>query len=344
MRIYANQLPQQLQKGLAPFFMVFGEEPFQVSECIGQIRQCAKAQGFDEIIKLTPGAQFDWQEVDAHYQSMSLFSALTLIDIDLAGHKPGKTGAEHLKKYAQDPNPDCVIVIHGAKASQEIQRSAWFKALDKNGVFVPCYPLTGNHLRRWLDGHCRRLNLNLDNDAKQVLLDTTEGNLLACHQELEKLSLLFGQRAINGRTLLGMLLNQNRFDIFDLANAVLSGDADKAMQVLQRLQNDNTEATAIAWALTKEAQQLQKLQSLQSSGMSFDAACKQLAIWKNQQGLYSQALHRINGAHIHTILDLLAQFDSAYKSGRLTSPYPMLAHISVSFCRSLEFAAPCFED
>ncbi|MEO2281013.1 DNA polymerase III subunit delta [Pseudoalteromonas pernae] len=344
MRIYANQLPQQLQKGLAPFYMVFGEEPFQVNECVAQIKHSAKQQGFDEVIKLTAGAQFDWQEVDAHYQSMSLFSARTLIELDLNGQKPGKTGSEHLKRYVDAPNPDCVIVLHGAKASQEIQRSAWFKALDKQGMFVPCYPLTGPHLRRWLDGHCRRLTLNLENDAKQVLLDTTEGNLLACHQELEKLSLLFGQKAIDGRTLLRILLNQNRFDIFDLANAVLSGDSDKTMQVLQRLQNDNTEPTAIAWALTKEAQQLQKLIALQNSGVDFANACKQLAIWKNQQGLYSQALHRINGHHVTHILDLLADFDGAYKRGRLASPFPMLAHISISFCRSLPFPAPCFEE
>ena len=343
MRIYANQLPQQLQKGLAPFYMVFGEEPFQVNECIAQIKDCAKQQGFDEIIKLSAGAQFDWQEVDAHYQSMSLFSARTLIDIDLNGQKPGKTGAEHLKKYVESINPDCIIILHGGKASQEIQRSAWFKALDKQGLFVPCYPLTGNHLRRWLDGHCRRLGLNLDNDAKQVLLDTTQGNLLACHQELEKLSLLFGQRAIDARTLMRMVLNQSRFDIFDLANAVLSGDADKAMQVLQRLQNDNTEPTAIAWALTKEAQQLQKLCVLQSQGSDFANACKQLAIWKNQQGLYSQAIQRLHNEQVTNILDLLADFDSAYKSGRLASPFPMLAHISMSFCKQLPFAAPCFE-
>ncbi|WP_105213651.1 MULTISPECIES: DNA polymerase III subunit delta [unclassified Pseudoalteromonas] len=342
MRVYANQLPQQLQKGLAPFYMVFGEEPFQVSECVQQIRHSAKQQGFDEVIKLSAGAQFDWLELDAHYQSMSLFSARTLIEVDMAGQKPGKTGAEHLKGYVQSPNPDCVIVLHGMKASQEIQRSAWFKALDQQGLFIPCYPLSGNHLRRWLDGHCRRLQLNLEGDAKQVLLDTTEGNLLACYQELEKLSLLYGQRAINGHTLLGTLLNQNKFDIFDLANAILLGDSTKAIQVLTRLQNDNTEPTAIAWALTKEAQQLQKLLSLQQNGQDFNSACKQLAIWKNQQGMYSQALQRLRSEHLSALLDLLADFDSAYKSGKLGSPYPMLAHISVSFCRALPFAAPSF--
>ena len=46
MRCYANQLPSQLKKGLAPFYMVFGEEPYQIAQCIMQIRQAAKQQGF----------------------------------------------------------------------------------------------------------------------------------------------------------------------------------------------------------------------------------------------------------------------------------------------------------
>ena len=344
MRIYANQLAQQLSRGLAPFYMVFGDEPFQVDECIRHIRQNARQQGFDEVIKLTAGAQFDWQELDGHYHSLSLFSSRTLIELDLNGQKPAKTGAEHLKRCAQGVNPDCIIVIRGMKASQDVQRSAWFKALDKEGIFVPCYPLTGNHLRRWLDNHCQRLGLNLEGDAKQVLLDTTEGNLLACHQELEKLALLYANKAIDGRTLTGMLLNQNKFDIFDLANAVLGGEGDKAMQVLARLQNDNTEPTAIAWALGKEAQQLLTLAELRHQGQDFNSACKKLGIWKNQQPLYQRALQRLDMARMEQLCDLLSDFDSQFKSGKLSSPYPMLAHISMSFCRTLAFSAPIFSE
>lgn len=343
MRIYANQLAASLNKSLAPFYMVLGEEPFQVNDCVSQIRQAAKAQQFDEVIKLSAGPQFDWQELDSHYHSMSLFSSRTLIELDMNGHKPGKSGAEQLKRYSEDTNPDCIIVIHGLKAGQDIQRSAWFKALDKQGIFTPCYPLTGQHLRRWLDGHCQRLALNLDNQAKQLLLDSTQGNLLACHQELEKLALLFGQKPITAQVVLKATLNQNKFDIFDLADAVLQGNAERAVQVLSRLQNDNTEPTAIAWALAKEASQLQQLHTLQQQGENEAQAFKKLAIWQSQQGAYRQAMARLNLEKIHKINDLLAQFDRLFKQGELKSPYPMLTHISVSFCQSLPFEAPYFK-
>ena len=341
MRCYANQLTSQLKKGLAPFYMVFGEEPYQIAECVSQIRQAAKQHGFDEVIKFTLMQGFDWQEIIAQYQSMSLFSARTLIEFDLNEQKPGTTGSQIFKQLTELVNDDTILVLKGAKASQDIQRSAWFKALDKQGIFVPCYPLTGNHLTRWLDEQCYRLNLNLHNNAKQSLIEATEGNLLACHQELEKLSLLHGSDLVDQQAVMQGLLNQSKFDIFDLSDALLKGHAEQAVKVMTKLAADNTEAMSIFWAINKEASNLLAMQHARLTGANMTDLYKQFNIWKNQQATIQHALNRLNSKVLEQIIKQLAQFDAAYKQGNLIAPYQALTHICLVFCQPLSIPLPC---
>ncbi len=344
MRCYANQLSGQLKQGLAPFYLVLGDEPFQVDDCVRQIQHAARSQGFDEVIRFALSPQFDWQEVLHQYHSMSLFSARTLLEIDFNGQKAGQSGAKALQSLAESLNPDVLLIIRGLKASQETQRSAWFKALDKQGIFIPCYPLTGQHLARWLDQQCAKLTLTLTGEAKTRLLQATEGNLLATFQELEKLSLLHGTRPVDEQSVLAGLLNQSKFDIFDLSDALLKGHAEQALRVLTRLSQDNTEVTAILWAVNKEVQILLALFQAQSEGLSPADAFKQQGVWKNQQPLAQQALNRLNMGALKKLLIQLAQFDVEYKRGNLVAPYQALAQIMLGFCRPLDLPLPCYPD
>ncbi|MBD1581218.1 DNA polymerase III subunit delta [Pseudoalteromonas sp. S16_S37] len=340
MRYYANQLTNQLRQSLAPFYLVFGEEPFQEANCVLEIKQAAKKQGFDEVIKFSLLPGFDWQELIAQYNSMSLFSARTLIEFDLNQQKPGTQGSQVFKELAAHPNPDVVLILKGAKAGQDIQRSAWFKALDKSGVFIPCYPLTGAHLARWLDDQCKLLKLNLANDAKRSLLSATEGNLLATYQELEKLSLLYKSEPIDQKQVLSGLLNQAKFDIFDLNNALLQGNTKQLVKVMLKLAQDNVEPASIVWTINKEAQTLLSIKQGLQQGQNISQLFKQHSVWKNQQAATSQAIDRLTQVRLEQIIDLLAQFDTAYKRANIVAPYQALAHIALSFCQPVPFDLP----
>ncbi|ASM49467.1 DNA polymerase III subunit delta [Pseudoalteromonas espejiana DSM 9414] len=341
MRCYANQLPSELKKGLKPFYLVFGEEPFQEAQCVQQIRAAAKAQGFDEVIKFTLMQGFDWQEIIAQYQSMSLFSARTIIELDLNQQKPGTVGSNTFKKLVELINPDTLLIVKGAKASQDVQRGAWFKALDKHGVFVPCYPLSGNHLKRWLDEQAARLSLNMQNEAKLSLINATEGNLLACFQELEKLSLLHGNALITQQLVMQGLLNQAKFDIFDLSDALLNGHAKQAIKVLNKLASDNTEVVSILWAINKELTTLLNVQQGLLNGEPLANLFKKNGIWKNNQAPVQNAINRLNIHTLEHISSELALFDSSYKQGNLIAPYQALAHICIKFCQPLDIPMPC---
>lgn len=340
MRIYPNQLVTQLKQGLAPFYLLFGEETYLLNQAANQVKSIAKAQGFDEIIRFAASPQFDWQEIVQEYASLSLFANRKIIELELGDSKPNAAASKLLQTLAQNPNPDCILVIKGEKVGNDIQRGAWFKALDKHGLFVPCYPLQGKQLFAWLEQQCQSLNLRLSADAKTLLVDYNQDNLFAISQELEKLSLLNISGEINAQTLAPTLLNQSRLDVFDLSDALLKGDSVQISKVMLKLKQENVEPTIILWALVREFESLQAMQHAIANGESFNAIFSQFKVWKNKQAITEQALRRLTHVELNALGDVLAEFDLAYKQHQHIDAYQHLLHIALMFVGPLPFSAP----
>ncbi|TMO81755.1 DNA polymerase III subunit delta [Pseudoalteromonas spongiae] len=340
MRIYPNQLVAQLKQGLAPFYLLFGEEAFLLNQAANQVKSIAKAQGFDEVIRFAASPQFDWQEIVQEYASLSLFANRKIIELELGDSKPNAAASKLLQTLAQNPNPDCILVIKGEKVGNDIQRGAWFKALDKHGLFVPCYPLQGKQLFAWLEQQCQSLNLRLSADAKTLLVDYNQDNLFAISQELEKLSLLNVSGEINAQTLAPTLVNQSRLDVFDLSDALLTGNSVQISKVMLKLKQENVEPTIILWALVREFESLQAMQQAIANGESFNAIFSQFKVWKNKQAITEQALRRLTLVELNALGDVLAEFDLAYKQHQHIDAYQHLLHIALMFVGPLPFSVP----
>jgi len=340
MRIYPNQVASNLKQGLAPFYLLFGEEAFLLNHAATQIKSTAKAQGFDEVIRFAVSPQFDWQEVVQEYASLSLFSNRKIIELELADSKPNAAASKLLQSLAQNPNPDCILMLKGEKVGSDIQRGAWFKAFDKDGVFIPCYALQGNQLFTWLEQQCQQLGLQLTPDAKSLLVEYNQDNLFAIAQELEKLALLNPTDSISAEVLAPTLVNQSRLDVFDLSDALLKGDSEQISKVVLKLKQDNVEPTIILWALVRECENLEAMSRVVSLGESISSVLQQFKVWKNKQAITERALRRIESTQLSAIMAALAEFDLAYKQHLHIDAYQHLLHIALMFVGPMPFALP----
>ncbi|MGY0639658.1 MAG: DNA polymerase III subunit delta, partial [Paraglaciecola chathamensis] len=222
MQVYPNRFAASLNKGLQPFYLIFGDEPQQKLTAINQIREIALAQGFDERQTLVADAQFDWLTLLEATQTLSLFSSRQYIELELPTGKPGTQGSKILTELSTQNNPDILLVIHGAKIGKDVQNSKWFKALDKQGSYVPCYPLEGNALHQWLTEQMRTQGLNASSDISRLLAEYCEGNLLAASQEIEKLCLLYPNGNPTLEQVEQAVVDQSRYNVFQLIDVLLA--------------------------------------------------------------------------------------------------------------------------
>ncbi|GHG73469.1 DNA polymerase III subunit delta [Alishewanella longhuensis] len=333
-KLYANQLAAQLTQGLAPCYLVFGEEPLQKFEAVEEIRLAAKQQGFLERISFSADAQFDWQALQNELSAMSLFAERRLIELELVPAKAPAGMNEQLKLLVNQLHNDIVLVIHGSRSHSEVSKLAWFKQLQAQAVQIPIYPLDERQQRQWLQQRAQQLKVQLTSDAVQLLQQHCAGNLLAARQELEKLALTHPTERVDAELFSRFLADHSSYNVFQLIDAVLIGDSAEAMHRLKRLLEQDTEPVMIAWQLQKELLQLRQL-SLAAQNGNLNEQFKQLAIWPKRQPLYQQAIKRLTVRWLDYVLQELAAFDRHYKAGQLSDPLLALAHLVTLFCHPL---------
>jgi DNA polymerase III subunit delta len=138
MRIDSEQIAQHLKRGLAPLYVVFGEELLLALEAADRIRAAAAAAGHDERRLLIADQGFDWTALREAGQSLSLFSSRRIIDLRIPGGKPGKDGGEALVQLAAAPPADTVTVVSLPALDRQALNSRWFQALEAGGgLFRP---------------------------------------------------------------------------------------------------------------------------------------------------------------------------------------------------------------
>jgi len=193
----------------------------------------------------------DWDDVRASAANLSLFGARRLLEIRLASARPGVAGNAALVALAEARDPDTLLLILAPRLDRDAQGADWVRSLEAHGAWVQVWPVDAARLPSWLRSRARRLGLEASAEALELLAVRTEGNLLAAHQELSKLTLLAHQGPLGADAVLASVADSARFDVFQLAEAVLAGETARALRVLAVLRAEGTEPTLALWALTK---------------------------------------------------------------------------------------------
>lgn len=341
MQIYPNQFSKDIRSQLRPCYLVFGDEPQQKFEVIEQIRARAKQSGFDERIVLVADSGFSWNELIDATQSLSLFSSQQFIELELPTGKPGAEGSKVLQQVAASLTPDMLLLVHGPKIGKDVQRGKWFKVLDELGVSTLCYPLEGRQLTAWIQNHIASHQLSVTPTGVKMIADFCEGNLLAAKQEIDKLALLYPGASISEQQIEHAMVDQSRYSVFQLVDVMLSGDAQRCVKMLYRLESEGLEPNIVIWALIREWEQLWKLKTSMANGGPVQ--WQKFGIWKNRQGFYQQALQRLDIVQLEAIQSALSQADLAFKQSVIQRPFVKLCHLCMMFMGFNLTAIPLLE-
>ncbi|MGL1958012.1 MAG: DNA polymerase III subunit delta [Colwellia sp.] len=334
MKIYHNQLRQTLQQGFTGVWLVFGDEPWQKNNSLTTIKSHAQQQGFSELIRFSADNKFDWQQVIDEYQSMSLFASQRIIEVELTSIKIGDSGSKALltlsEMLVKNETQDVIFIFHGAKVDAPSANRKWFKTLTKQGCYLPLYDIDHKALPQWLQNQARVLNVNLAPDLKHLLLELFEGNLLALEQELQKLSLLFGQQQITLADAEQQLIKQAKFNPFQIIDALLLGHCDKCIAMLDQLKQEGTAAGQLIWVFHKEIKQLYAMLSQLAQGEKLTDIFKQYRIWDKRKPLYQHALTHISLDNTKRAMSRLAQLDLISKTSSEFDAFVLLADLCLT--------------
>ena len=311
MKVRVDQLAQQLNKNLAPIYILSGDEVLLCQEAADQIRKAAQNHQIDERLRFVADAQFDWEEVINENQSLSLFSNRRLFDIQI--DKMGEKHSKALTQLGQSLSEDNVILLTLPKIDARTQKAKWFTQLESKGVFVQIWPIDATRLPAWVQQRAQTLELTLTRGAAGIVCERGEGNLLAISQELEKLALSHGRGAkIDTEKVVESVADSSRYSIFDLSDRLLLGKTKDAMHCLNQLMGEGIESSIILWLFNREIQTLTNLlRAMQSA--SLRQACQAEKIWEKRVPFYESAMSRHNAITLPYMQNYLALIDKSIK-------------------------------
>jgi DNA polymerase-3 subunit delta len=333
MQCQPQQLDQLLERGLAPVYLVFGDEPLQLGEAADAVRRRAREQGFSERTCLEHHAQFDWSALAAEAASLSLFAERRMIELRINGDSIGREGADALRRYCDRVTDDVLLLLLAPNLDWKVLKAKWAERLDKVGVIVQVRQLQGRQLQQWLRQRLQSAGFQPTMDALGLLAERVEGNLPAAAQEIAKLRLLREPGPLDAEGLLAAVNDSARYGLFDLTDAALAGDRARVDRVLRGLAGEGTPEPLVLWVLAREIRKLAAVGFALAHKEDLGPVFKAHQVYDTRRSAVLAAAKRYPLPQLWSLLSRCAEADLAIKGHASTDPWMLFARIAEGLAR-----------
>jgi len=304
------------ERRMPPLVTVASDEALLALEAQDAIRATARSLGYSEREVLNADARFDWSRLTQAAQGLSLFAERRIVELRLPGGKPGVAGAAALEAHAQNLPEDTLTLIALPGLDRRSRESRWVSALERAGTLLEIAAVERARLPRWIGERLARQQQSAGDDALAFIADRVEGNLLAAHQEIVKLGLLYPAGALTLDQVTESVLNVARYDVFQLPQAMLAGDAPRVRRTLAGLRAEGEAIPLVLWAIAEELRMLMRVKAQVDSGRPFSMAARENRVWGPRERLVERALPRLDLDRLGRALTRAAAVDRLAKGLR----------------------------
>ncbi|MBS0350125.1 MAG: DNA polymerase III subunit delta [Proteobacteria bacterium] len=320
MQLNLQQLPSHLKGSLLPIYLVSGEETLLLQEAQDAIRQAANRAGYDLRLRLEAGNDFDWNELIRVANSYQLFANQTFIELHNPAGQFDSEAGKTLVQYSETAPSDKILLIITGKLTAAQQKTTWYKNICEKGAAIVVWPLKAHELPQWIKTRLQQAGIKADSAAIGLLAELTTGNLLATQQAIIKLQLLYPNAEIGVKEMMAAVSDSARFNVFELSQYLLQGDAHQVIRVLRHLQCNGTEPTLILWLLAKECREILNMHEPAYPGSH----------WASLKSLYQTAMRRIKPQDLKKLLLQCHETDQILKGAITGNVWNNLTHISLA--------------
>ena len=350
MQLAPAQLAAHLAKRVAPLYVIHGDEPLLAQEAADAIRAAARTQGYTERSAYTvAGAHFDWSAVLAAGGSLSLFADRQIVEIRIPSGKPGKDGSAALQQIAEaaQGNDFTLTLVMLPRLDKATRTGAWFSALEQSGVSLQVDTIERAALPQWIAQRLAQQGQRVKAGEEgqrtlQFFADRVEGNLLAAHQEIQKLALLHPEGELSWEQVEGAVNNVARYDVFKLSEAVLAGNPRRVARMLDGLQAEGEAEVLVHYTIAEDIRALKRVKDAMSAGRPLPMALRENRIWGPRERAFERVLPRLDDRALARMLRSAHVVDGIVKG--LKQPdwpadgWQALQRLALMLCRAC--AAP----
>lgn len=341
MQIKHQALAQHIQRKSYPLYVLIGQDNYLIEDSLNLIKSSIKnTQDCDEKMISLQSAE-DWNAITDEANSYSLFSETVLLNTIYDKKTLEATGKKVLTEYLKAVNSRCCIIL---RAPNIPAKQLMWLANHEQVLLVVAYPLNAEAMKSWISSQFKKHELNALPQIADLIYRYTQGNMLACAQVIEKIALSNPPHSqIDTQQAMEHLSDQCDHSLFELVDACLLNQPDKAIQILRQAVDNKTEPTLALWVLAQETRTLLQLSHLIQQKIDIKTASSQLKIWPQRLNMYQVSVKRLNSTVLREILLYCQVIDQQIKSSLNGQMWHALEKIALSLCLGRYLGEPCVD-
>ena len=304
-----------------PITVLCSDEALLVQEHVDAWRAHARMAGFSEREVFSVEGHFNWAAVLDAQRSLSLFGDKKIIELRIPTGKPGKEGGEAIKSMCAQLSDDVAIMVTLPRMDKTSKNSVWFKQLSQHATPIDIGTIGEAQLPRWLSERLKQQNQSASPAALQLMAQQFEGNLVAAHQEILKLALLFPEGLISDDDIRNSIFNVARYDVFSLSESLLTGDVARVCRMIEGLQAEGESIVLVLWSLTEDVRAMTRLKSDMDNGGHLPSLMREQRIWGPREKLMPNALRALSSTFLKNALQRTADLDRMAKGLSKGNPW-----------------------
>lgn len=315
-------LAASLKKGVAPVWVVYGDELWLVEQAIRLIVTAAVGRWDDPMsvtrIDLAEGKR-GARDVVGACRSIGLFASRVAVIARAAEQLDKKAeDKDEIGRYLDQPAPGATLVLRGELDG----RSALVKRAKKHGQVLVYGPLKPRDALPWVLDRARALGNPIDRDAALRVIELVGTGLLQLEQVLAQLGLYVGPGAtIRGPDVEVALAATREHSVFELVDAIGDKNARAAIHHLDAMLDQREAPLGILAMVVRHFRQLVTARAVLGRGQGPDEIMRRLKLSHPfiADKLYKQA-DRFDEATLRASFEQFFRTELELKSSRGVEP------------------------
>lgn len=291
-----------------------GSNQYALSQKLAELKNDFVSQYGDSGVEQYRGEQLDAEGLGGLLMGVSLFATNRFVVIkDLSQNKP--VAVKLIELIKQVPEEVHVVLIE----SQVDKRTAFFKMLKKEAETLEFSEPDERELSGWISDYVKNAGGSISTQDASLLVQYVGVDQLRLQNELDKL-LAFDSN-ISKETITRLVEKRPEDTIFQLLDSALSGQTNRALQILEELEAAHEDPYQIANMLIWQAHILAIAASSQNQPDPEVAKAAKINPFVLKK---SKALaNRLSVAGVNAVLNRVAQLDKQLKTSA-SQPWNLL--------------------
>ena len=305
------QLAKSLKEGISPVYLIEGDEVYFRDNAVSAIRAACKINN-----PMLNDARYEGETLKGAGLSALVRALGTLPFLDnmrlvraCEFYPTEKEWEMYLKKYCANPCPSTVfLIVNSTKRANGAQLSR------KSGVtYVDCSREDEETLSRWLFGVSRKMGIQMDADAAQLMVRYCARDAARMRMETEKLAYVLGENATVTRAAVEEYVAKDiEYKIYELTQAASRRNFAQFSEILADMLGKGSDEYSVLAALISHFRTLCEVSM--SSGSDAETSkilgVKPYAVQKNRE-----LVTRLGAERVRIMYEKLYALSSGAKSG-----------------------------